>query len=406
MLAWHFPIIENYDPAAPPTPGPCGTGTANAGPRHGERSYLLGNLDTLRKRSLSYRDALHGSTLPPAVIDAVSSQASIMRTNTVMVGEGRSFASEGCADHEGSCPMNCTHVYNYEQSMAHLYPDLERSMRDLDFLMNMRPDGSMSFRTPVPPVPGGNKNHPAADGQMGCVLKVYREWQICGDVAWLRRLWPEVKRALEYAWLKWDADRDGVMEGEQHNTYDINFYGPNAMMGTLCLGALAAASRMAAHLGEDQTAPKYDRLRARSAATEQSPVEWRILRPESGRDQSRRAQIPVRRGCLRPVARPVVRRVAGLGGSCRGRTSAPLWHPCSSTISAADSRNSPTSNASSPPAMNQACCSAPAPRQPPGAAVRLLRRGLDRHRVSGGGAPHLRGLEEKAWLSWMPCDPL
>lgn len=268
VLAWHFPIVENYDPAAPPH-------ARTMRNWYGQRwasawepaSYLLRNLDTLRKRSLCYRDALHGSTLPPMVIDAVSSQASIMRTNTVMVGEGKVvFAFEGCADHEGSCPMNCTHVYNYEQSMAHLYPDLERSMRELDFLMNMRPDGSMSFRTPVPPVPGGNKNHPAADGQMGCVLKVYREWQICGDDAWLRRLWPEVKRALEYAWVKWDADRDGVMEGEQHNTYDINFYGPNSMMGTLYLGALAAASRMAAHLGEDQTAREYDRLRTAGAA--------------------------------------------------------------------------------------------------------------------------------------------
>jgi hypothetical protein len=74
--------------------------------------------------------------------------------------------------------MNCTHVYNYEQSMAHLYPDLERSMREIDFLTNMRSDGSMSFRTPVPLRDGGNKTHPAADGQMGCVMKVYREWRL------------------------------------------------------------------------------------------------------------------------------------------------------------------------------------------------------------------------------------
>ncbi|MBE0659334.1 MAG: hypothetical protein IH602_16700 [Bryobacteraceae bacterium] len=268
VLSWHFPVVENYDPAALPHARTMRNWYGGRWPSAWEpAAYLMRNLDTLRDRSLRYRDALHGSTLPPSVIDAVSSQASIMRTNTVMVGEGKVvFAFEGCADHEGSCPMNCTHVYNYEQSLAHLYPDLERSMRELDFLMNMRADGSMSFRTPVPPVPGGNRNHPAADGQMGCVLKVYREWRICGDDAWLRRLWPEVKRALEYAWVKWDADRDGVMEGEQHNTYDINFYGPNSMMGTLYLGALAAASRMAAHLGEAETARSYDELRAAGAA--------------------------------------------------------------------------------------------------------------------------------------------
>jgi non-lysosomal glucosylceramidase len=133
-------------------------------------------------------------------------------------------------------------------------------MREIDFLNNMRPDGSMSFRTPVPLQPGGNRIHPAADGQMGCVMKVYREWRLCGDDAWLRKLWPEVKRAIEYAWKTWDADSDGVMEGEQHNTYDIEFYGPNTMMGTLYLGALAAGATMARHLGDSEAASQYRAL--------------------------------------------------------------------------------------------------------------------------------------------------
>ena len=63
----------------------------------------------------------------------------------------------------------------------------------------MRDDGSMSFRTPVPLRPGGNKVHPAADGQMGCVMKVYREWMLGASDEWLRKLWPNVKRAVEYA---------------------------------------------------------------------------------------------------------------------------------------------------------------------------------------------------------------
>ncbi|MFN0171583.1 MAG: GH116 family glycosyl hydrolase [Bryobacteraceae bacterium] len=267
VLSWHFPNVENYaagKPGGPVFKNHYGTRWPSAWE---PAAYLLRNLPSLRQRSLRYRDALDTSTLPPSVIDAVSSQASILRTNTVMVAENKvTMAFEGCGDNDGCCPMNCTHVFNYEQTLAHLYPDLERSMRDLDFLMNMRPDGSMSFRTPVPPRPGGNSNHPAADGQMGCVLKVYREWQICGDDAWLRRLWPHVKRALEYAWVAWDADRDGVMEGEQHNTYDINFYGPNSMMGTLYLGALAAASRMARHLGDNEAASTYEALCSKGSA--------------------------------------------------------------------------------------------------------------------------------------------
>ena len=45
------------------------------------------------------------------------------------------------------------------------------------------------------------------------------------------------------------SDRDGVMEGEQHNTYDVEFYGANTMIGTLYLGALRAAEEMAADSG-------------------------------------------------------------------------------------------------------------------------------------------------------------
>ncbi len=259
VLAWHFPNAENY-----------GSGRERQAVLRNEYGthwksawepavHTLKNLDTLKRQSAQYRDALYTSTLPEPVIDAVSSQASILRTNTVMVMEGKlTLAFEGCNDHAGCCPMNCTHVYNYEQAMAHVYPELERSMRETDFLVNMRPDGSMSFRTLVPLKQGGNDFRPAADGQMGTVMKVYREWRLSGDDEWLRKLWPNLKRALEYAWVQWDANRDGVMEGEQHNTYDIEFYGPNSMTGSLYLGALAAAARMARHLGDDAAAASYE----------------------------------------------------------------------------------------------------------------------------------------------------
>jgi uncharacterized protein (DUF608 family) len=93
---------------------------------------------------------------------------------------------------------------------------------------------------------------------MGCLLKLYREWQIGGDLEFVRALWSYATRALEYAWKNgWDPDKDGVMEGEQHNTYDIEFYGPNTMMGSLYLGALKAMAEMAAALGEQAKADEY-----------------------------------------------------------------------------------------------------------------------------------------------------
>jgi uncharacterized protein (DUF608 family) len=95
---------------------------------------------------------------------------------------------------------------------------------------------------------------------MGGVLKLHREWQLSGDVAMLRQLWPAARRSLDYAWQHWDPDRDGVMEGEQHNTYDVEFYGPNTMTGLLYLGALRAAEEMARALGDATRADEYRRV--------------------------------------------------------------------------------------------------------------------------------------------------
>jgi uncharacterized protein (DUF608 family) len=87
-------------------------------------------------------------------------------------------------------------------------------------------------------------------------MKMYRDWQFSGNDRMLRRLWPKVRKSLEFCWLEggWDADRDGVMEGCQHNTMDVEYFGPNPQMGVWYLGALRAAEEMAAYLGENEFA--------------------------------------------------------------------------------------------------------------------------------------------------------
>jgi uncharacterized protein (DUF608 family) len=263
LVAWHFPEVENYWNREPQYRG------KKLRTRYGERfadaravaEYTLKNLDRLEGLTRKFHGAFFGSTLPAVVLEAASSQASILRTTTCLYLEGKAFhAFEGSDDQSGCCPMNCTHVWNYEQTLAHLFPEQERFMRLTDFLHNLKPDGAMAFRTLIPLGKELWGFRPAADGQMGCVLKVYREWQLSGDDEFLKKLWPEVKRALEYAWVQWDADRDGVMEGEQHNTYDIEFYGPNTMMGTFYLAALLAASRMGAAAGDPEAARRYEEL--------------------------------------------------------------------------------------------------------------------------------------------------
>ncbi|MBE7464960.1 MAG: hypothetical protein HS116_15905 [Planctomycetes bacterium] len=226
--------------------------------------------ERLEAQTRAWHAALFRSTLPPEVLDAVSSQASIIRTQTcIRLADGQFYGWEGCSDNAGCCNGTCTHVWNYAQSLAFLFPKLERSIRRNEFLNATRPDGSMSFRVSMPANARAWTHAPAADGQMGCIVRAYRDWQLSGDDGFLREIWPGLKRALEYAWTAphgWDPDADGVMEGCQHNTYDIEFYGPNTMMGSLYLGALEAAARMAEHLGEPACAARYREIAASGRA--------------------------------------------------------------------------------------------------------------------------------------------
>jgi uncharacterized protein (DUF608 family) len=102
---------------------------------------------------------------------------------------------------------------------------------------------------------------------MGCLVRLYRDWRLSGDDAMLRKLWPKARKALEFCWIAggWDADRDGVMEGCQHNTMDVEYYGPNPQMGSWYLAALRAAEEMARHVGDEAFAATCRDLFARGS---------------------------------------------------------------------------------------------------------------------------------------------
>jgi len=223
-----------------------------------------------------FHGILFSSTYPDFVLDAVSSQISSLKTNLLIRDEkGQTFGWEGLTDNAGCCMGTCTHVWNYENTLAFLFPSLERNMRETAFLNDTFENGYQTFRTLFPRGPYWWRVHPAADGQMGNIMRTYREWKLSGDSEWLKKMWPRVEAALEFAWkgtgndpevpdwqkngapMSWDPDGDGVMEGQQHNTYDIDFYGPNTMVGSLYLGALKASAVMAASLGKNGKAGEY-----------------------------------------------------------------------------------------------------------------------------------------------------
>ena len=225
--------------------------------------YCLDKWDGLYSRTKAFCDALFDSTLPVEVIEAVSANLSVLKSPTVMrLEDGSFYGWEGVHERSGSCEGSCQHVWNYAYALPFLFPKLERSMRSLDFKYNQWENGRMSFRLQLPVGSKYNEFYPCVDGQMGAVIKTYREWKLCGDDRWLRGLWEDVKKAIEFAWNpenphNWDSDKDGVLEGRQHHTLDMELYGPSSWLQSFYLAALKAGAEMAEYLGEGEKAREY-----------------------------------------------------------------------------------------------------------------------------------------------------
>lgn len=228
--------------------------------------YCFKHFERLQSDTRMFKDALHGSSLPPAVLDAVQGNIAILKSSTCMrLSNGEFYAFEGSNYAGGSCEGTCNHVWNYAYALPFLFPKLERSIRELDYKYNLKKSGAVGFRLQLPLGSRPSDFRPCADGQFGGVIKVYREWKLCGDDNWLRGIWPGVKKSLEYAWSDqndeyWDREKNGYLVGSQHHTLDMELFGPNSWLTGLYLGALKAAAVMAAHLGEQDKAKEYDAI--------------------------------------------------------------------------------------------------------------------------------------------------
>ncbi|MFA5203248.1 MAG: GH116 family glycosyl-hydrolase [Lentisphaeria bacterium] len=298
LLAWNNPNCSNYwnpppapkaDDAEPAAGGCCGQGCNcggkdNAAPpaptwknHYATRfadsaataAYAFQNWDRLETATRQFQETLFASTLPRPVLDAVSANISILKTPTCLrLEDGSFYGWEGCGCDSGCCEGSCTHVWNYAYALPFLFPDLERSMRNLDYRHNLRDDGGMPFRLQLPLGRDRSTFRPCADGQFGGVIKVYRDWKISGDTAWLRTLWPGVKQSIAFAWAptnedQWDPERTGVLNGRQHHTLDMELFGPNSWLTGFYLGALKAGAEMAEACGEPDTAAEYRAIFAR-----------------------------------------------------------------------------------------------------------------------------------------------
>ena len=272
LLTWHFPNRTTWTPSKNgccADKDPIGNYyTTQYRDAWDAAVKIAPQLNALETQTQRFVHAFCQSDLPLEVKESALFNLSTLRTQTCFrTPDGHFFGWEGCIDDAGCCLGSCTHVWNYEQATAFLFGDLSRSMREIEFLHALRPDGMMNFRVYLPLSRALDFAKAAADGQMGCVVKAFRDWQLSGDDAFLQKLYPQIKKSLEFCWIKggWDADQDGVMEGCQHNTMDVEYYGPNPQMGLWYLAALRAGEEMANYLNDADFAARCHDLFTRGS---------------------------------------------------------------------------------------------------------------------------------------------
>jgi len=221
------------------------------------------DLPNLERETVQFVKAFTQSEAPEVLKEAALFNVANLRCQTMFrTADGYPFGWEGTGSIKGTklgaekSPGwgfgTCSHVWNYESTVPFLFGNLSTKFREVEFNHATHDDGAMSFRVGLPLKEEGKSfKHWAADGQMGTLIKMYREWQLSGDDQKLRSMWPNIKKAMSFAWTGiWDMDKNGVMEGSQHNTMDINYLGPNPQMAAWYLGALRASEEMATYLGD------------------------------------------------------------------------------------------------------------------------------------------------------------
>lgn len=242
IIAWHFPNLHT------------GHGRMYTNWFKDARDVaeqLAKDLDRLHAETVRFCDSYYrGTTLPWWLTSRLMMPVSTLATGTAQWwNDGRFWAWEGAYCCEGTC----THVWNYAQADAWLFPELARSTRTMQDLgaAFQENSGLVGFR--------GDRKF-AADGQAGTVLKCYREHLTSTDDQFLRTHWSRIKAVLEYL-ISEDGDDNGIIENDrQHNTYDINFVGPNTFVGALYLAALRAGEEMARAIDDTKAARRYRQL--------------------------------------------------------------------------------------------------------------------------------------------------
>ncbi|GAB3662753.1 hypothetical protein GCM10028791_37990 [Echinicola sediminis] len=215
--------------------------------------YIAEDFEELAGGTRLWNSTYYDSSLPYWLLDRSFISINAMATATLQrFDNGRIWGWEGVE----CCPGTCTHVWQYAQGMARIFPEAERNLREATDLVPaigyLEESGGYAMRAE-------NSRRVAHDGHCGTVMRMYREHKLSKDPSFLERHYDKIKKSVEFI-INEDKDRDGLLEGEQTNTLDAEWFGPMGWISSLYLGALAAGKHMALEMGDTAFADECNAL--------------------------------------------------------------------------------------------------------------------------------------------------
>jgi len=216
--------------------------------------YVSNDFHRLAGFTRKWNKTYYDSTLPYWLLDRSFISLNCLATNTMLwFDNGRVWGWEGVE----CCQGTCQHVWQYAQGMARIFPQMEKTLREMtDFGYSFREDGGFGHRDETA---GAYGKSVAQDGHCGTVMRVYREHKMSADNTFIKKHYQKIKKSVRFLILE-DKDKDGLLEGAQHNTLDAAWYGPMGWISSLYIGALAAGREMALEVGDKAFARECEGL--------------------------------------------------------------------------------------------------------------------------------------------------
>lgn len=244
IITWHFPVSKEL----PGHSNDVNFYTGDFTNAWDVTKKIIPYMPLLEENSVRFVRTLMASNLPQPVLEAALFNLSGLRSPQLFrTADGKFRGWEGSINGDDPCQDYCTTGWNNEQAMPFLFGRLARSMREIEF--DIPGDSFTGTAQSVTEVPGfAAAALPAADfeGQLGAVMRFYRDWQLSGDSLFLTERWGRIKSVITNAWTAGgpDHDRDGVIDRANNGSSDAGRFQADLQTQIWYLGALRAANEM------------------------------------------------------------------------------------------------------------------------------------------------------------------